>query len=435
MKVASISKVLKYYSTNNKSPKVDFKEAVLKSLPRDRGLYFPEVIPVFKQAELNELRKVTLPELGFAMMKPFVSGAISDECLLQLMKEVLNFEIPLKSVSENISVLELFHGPTYAFKDVGARFLARCLGEFSKEKKQETTILVATSGDTGGAVANGFYGVEGVNVIILYPSGKVSELQEQQLTTLGGNITALEVDGDFDLCQSMVKDAFLDKELNEALNLTSANSINIARWIPQAIYHAWMALQLEEPENTLIAVPSGNYGNLSAGMLAKKMGFPLGEFLACSNANDVVPRYIETSEYNVRPTIATYANAMDVADPSNFPRIQQLYHQSLDALRKDVSVFRMGDEQILASIKKCASETGYMLDPHGAIGYEGLKGKLKSGQMGVFLEIAHPVKFNPVMERALVESIALPSFAQDLMTKTKSSIRIKDYLKSFLLSQ
>ena len=426
---------MKYFSTNREAPSVGFQEAVIKSLPIDRGLYFPEQIPLFEEEKIAALKSASLPQLGFTMMQPFVQGMISDDRLGQIMEEVLNFEIPLKQVSDRIDVLELFHGPTYAFKDVGARFLARCLGEFSKHSDKETTILVATSGDTGGAVANGFYGVEGVNVIILYPSGKVSDLQEKQLTTLGGNITALEVEGDFDLCQAMVKDVFLDHELNTKYNLTSANSINIARWMPQSIYFAWMALQLEHSENTLIAVPSGNYGNISAGMLAKKMGFPLGNFLACSNANDVVPRYIETCEYKVKPTVPTHANAMDVSDPSNFPRIQQLYGHSFDALKKDVKGFRMGDEQILKTIKACYEENGYMLDPHGAIGYEGLKQMMKSGQKGVFLETAHPIKFSPVMEEALDQTLDLPDFASELMAREKESIKIKNDLKSYLMAQ
>ncbi len=426
---------MKFFSTNRKSKPVGFREAVIKSLPDDRGLYFPDVIPIFSADEVNRLKQSTLPEIGAAMMLPFVKDEIAENRLYEIMQEVLNFEIPVKRVSEHIDVLELFHGPTYAFKDVGARFLARCLGEFSKDSNKETTILVATSGDTGGAVANGFYGVEGVNVIILYPSGKVSDLQEKQLTTLGGNITALEIDGDFDRCQAMVKDAFLDAELNAKFNLTSANSINIARWMPQSIYYAWMGFQLDNPEDYLLAVPSGNYGNISAGMLAKKMGFPIGKFIACSNANDVVPRYIETCEYRVKPTIPTHANAMDVSDPSNFPRIQQLYGHSYDAIKGDVKGFRMGDEEILKTIHACAEVDSYTLDPHGAIGYQGLKQMLKKGQKGVFLETAHPIKFTPVMEKALNKPMSLPDFAIELMAKKKTSVKIKEDLKSYLMDQ
>jgi len=290
---------------------------------------------------------------------------------------------------------------------------------------------VATRGDTGGAVANGFYGVEGVKVVILYPSGKVSDLQEKQLTTLGGNISALEVDGDFDDCQALVKQAFLDEELNEKLSLTSANSINIARWMPQSIYYAWMLSQLDS-EDLLIAVPSGNYGNITAGMLAKKLGFPIGEFLACANANDVVPRYLETCQYDPKDTIATYANAMDVSKPSNFPRMLALYNHSFDALKKDVKGFSLTDAEILETVAQCKQETGYLLDPHGAIGYAGLKKHLKPGQKGVFLETAHPIKFAPTMAKALGEALPMPDFASELMTKQKVAKKIGKGYQEFV---
>jgi threonine synthase len=413
---------MQYYSTNRKSPKVGFKEAVINSLPSDNGLYFPESIPVLSTEVLKRFRGMSLPEIGFEMMKNFTSGIPEAELKL-ILEDVLSFEIPLVQVEEDIYSLELYHGPTYAFKDVGARFLARCLGYFSRSQDEEVSILVATSGDTGGAVANGFYGVAGVKVVILYPSGKVSDLQEKQLTTLGGNITALEVEGDFDDCQALVKQAFLDKELNEKLSLTSANSINIARWMPQSIYYAWMLTQIES-NDLLVAVPSGNYGNITAAMLAKRMGFPLGKFLACSNANDVVPRYLQTADYAPEPTIATYANAMDVSKPSNFPRMQELYDSSYQAIRADVSGFSLSDDEILQTISDCKQETGYLLDPHGAIGYAGLKQTLKPEQKGVFLETAHPIKFAPTMAKALGEELPMPDFAADLMTKEKESEKI-----------
>lgn len=428
---------MKYFSTNRESNLVSFKEAVINSLPADKGLYFPESILVLEPQTILNLKDASLPAIGFQMMKDLVQPDISESQLKDIVDDALSFEIPLVQVRENIFSLELFHGPTYAFKDVGARFLARCLGEFSKKEARETTILVATSGDTGGAVANGFYGVEGVKVIILYPSGKVSDLQEKQLTTLGGNVTALEIDGDFDACQALVKQAFLDEELNSKMNLTSANSINIARWMPQSIYYAWLSLQMDNPSEALIAVPSGNYGNVTAGMLAKRMGFPLGKFLVCSNANDVIPRYLKSSKYEVSPTVSTYANAMDVSDPSNFPRMLELYGHSFEGISQVVSGFTLHDEQILETIKQCHDETGYVLDPHGAIGYEGLKQNLKADQQGVFLETAHPIKFAPVMEKALANELKIPAFAEELMLKQKRSTKMtrefSDF-KDFLMS-
>lgn len=422
---------MKFFSTNRKAPKASFKQAVINSLPADNGLYFPESIPTLDKAVLEGFHSMSLPELGFEMMKPFATD-IPGPALKQILQEVLTFDIPFKQVTEDIYSLELFHGPTYAFKDVGARFLARCLGYFSQGSDREVTILVATSGDTGGAVANGFYGVEGVKVVILYPSGKVSDLQEKQLTTLGGNITALEVEGDFDDCQALVKQAFLDTALNQRLNLTSANSINIARWMPQSIYYAWLLSQIDTFNKLLISVPSGNYGNITAGMLAKRLGFPLGKFLACANANDVVPRYLETCQYEPKPTIATYANAMDVSKPSNFPRMLELYNHSFDALKNDVEGFSLTDREILQTIAQCQAESNYLLDPHGAIGYAGLKQRLKPGQTGVFLETAHPIKFAPTMAKALDKPLPMPDFAQDLMTKKKEAKKIGKGYKEFV---
>jgi len=424
---------MNYFSTNRKAPNAGFKEAVINSLPSDNGLYFPEQVAPLSEKVLANFRSMSLPELGFEMMKPFATDIPGEELKL-ILEDVLSFEIPLKQVEEDIYSLELFHGPTYAFKDVGARFLARCLGYFSEGAKEEVTILVATSGDTGGAVANGFYGVEGVKVVILYPSGKVSDLQEKQLTTLGGNISALEVDGDFDDCQSLVKQAFLDEDLNKQMKLTSANSINIARWMPQSIYYAWMCSQIAA-DDLVVAVPSGNYGNITAGMLARRLGFPVGNFMACSNANDVVPRYLKTCQYDPKPTIATYANAMDVSKPSNFPRMLELYNHSYDSLKKEVTGFSLTDAEILETIAQCKEATGYLLDPHGAIGYAGLKQQLKPGQKGIFMETAHPIKFAPTMAKALGEELTMPDFASDLMTRQKETKKMgkgyegfRDYL-------
>lgn len=420
---------MKYYSTNRKAPAVGFKEAVINSLPSDNGLYFPESIPTLSPEVLSDFTSLALPELGFEMMKPFATD-IPEADLFQILEEVLSFDIPVVQVEEDIYSLELYHGPTYAFKDVGARFLARCLGYFSQDQQEEVTILVATSGDTGGAVANGFYGVEGVKVVILYPSGKVSDLQEKQLTTLGGNISALEVAGDFDDCQALVKQAFLDKELNEKLSLTSANSINIARWMPQSIYYAWMLTQLAS-EDLLIAVPSGNYGNITAAMFSMRMGFPLSSFLACSNANDVVPRYLKTGGYEPEPTIATYANAMDVSKPSNFPRMQELYDGSYEAIKEDVRGFTLSDEEILQTIADCRRESRYLLDPHGAIGYAALKEHCKPGQRGIFLETAHPIKFAPTMAKALGQELHMPGFVTDLIKREKVADKIGKGFEEF----
>jgi threonine synthase len=418
---------MRYFSTNRKSPEVGFKEAVINSLPQDNGLYFPAQIPQlgFSTADLKSM---TLPEMGLAMMRPFIAE-IPEAELKSILEDVLSFEIPLVQVEEQIFSLELFHGPTLAFKDVGARFLARCLGYFNQQEARETTVLVATSGDTGGAVANGFFEVEGVKVIILYPSGKVSDLQEKQLTTLGGNITALEVDGDFDDCQAMVKQAFLDPALNRHLKLTSANSINIARWMPQSIYYAWLLQQINV-EKPLIAVPSGNYGNLTAALLGKIMGLPLGNFLACANANDVVPRYLASGTYAPEKTVATFANAMDVNNPSNFPRLLELYHHSLEDIRSEIKGFSLADDQILATLQDCWQQNHYLLDPHGAIGYAGLKQQLQPGQVGVFLETAHPIKFEPTIKLALGDNVELEALTE-LMGRTKQSLKISKAFEDF----
>jgi len=419
---------MKFYSTNRKSDAVGFRNGVVKSLPSDNGLYFPEVIPDINS--VYQASNLDLHSLGYEILKPFSEGDISNSKLAEIVEETLSFDIPLVGVSGGISALELFHGPTYAFKDVGARFLARCLGHFHENEDKEVTILVATSGDTGGAVASGFLGVDGVKVVILYPSGKVSALQEKQLTTQGQNIKALEVSGTFDDCQDLVKKAFLDQELNDHLNLSSANSINIARWIPQSIYHGWAALQVENLKT--VSVPSGNYGNLAAGVLAKKMGAPIQTFIAATNANDVVPRYLQSGKYEPKPTIATYANAMDVGKPSNFPRLLELYNNDFYSLKSDISGFTMSDSEILDTIDSSWIENSYLLDPHGAIGFKSIAQKEGNN---IFLETAHPCKFDDVI-RKIRSDYELPDFTSELMKKEKKAIAMNaefDLFKDYLL--
>jgi len=427
---------MKFYSTNGQSAPVSFKEAVIKSLPADKGLYFPEDIPELDFLFLETLDYYSTADIGYEVMRHYCSEDIPEEKLREILKDALDFPIPAVEVEKNIHSLELFHGPTYAFKDVGARFLARCLGYFNETENKEVTILVATSGDTGGAVASGFYEVPGVNVVILYPSGKVSDLQEKQLTTLGKNIRALEVKGTFDDCQAMVKRAFLDEDINSKLNLSSANSINIARWLPQSIYYFEGYKQLKK-NNPVFAVPSGNYGNITAGMLAKKMGLEIGRFIAGSNANDVVPRYLQDGNYDPKPTIPTLSNAMDVSDPSNHPRMLELHEKEFKAITKHVSGFTLTDEQTLEVMKECYDSHQYILDPHGAIGYASLKAGLQKKETGIFLETAHHSKFLSTVEKALDKQVELPDFVADLMQKQKQAELLEnDYeaFKAYLLS-
>ncbi|MFY0608434.1 MAG: threonine synthase [Cyclobacteriaceae bacterium] len=421
---------MKFYSTNGQSSHALFRDAVIKSLPADKGLYFPEQIIPLNAGFFDELKNLTLPEIGMAVMTQFCEEDIPTSKLEEILKGALDFPTPVVEVEKGIHTLELFHGPTYAFKDVGARFLARCLGYFNESNNQEVTILVATSGDTGGAVASGFYEVPGVNVIILYPSGKVSDLQEKQLTTLGKNISALEVKGNFDDCQAMVKRAFLDESINSKLNLSSANSINIARWLPQSLYYfdAYRQLPAEE---LVISVPSGNYGNITAGMLAKKMGLPIKRFIAASNANDVIPRYLQTEQYNPLPTVATVSNAMDVSDPSNHPRMLDLHDKLFADIKAHVSGFTLSDEETLKVMKECFDRNDYMLDPHGAIGYAALKEQLAANETGIFLETAHYSKFMPVVEKALSKTIPLPDFVGNLMQKEKVANLIENDYEAF----
>ena len=375
-------------------------------------------------------------EIAFEAIKQFVGTEIPEPELKQILRETLSFDFPLVQVEENVFSLELFHGATMAFKDVGARFMSRCLAYFNRDKDQKNTVLVATSGDTGGAVASGFLGVKGVDVIILYPSGKVSDIQERQLTTLGQNITALEVDGVFDDCQDMVKKAFLDDDVKYK-NLTSANSINIARWLPQMFYFFFAFKELKKYNKQLIvSCPSGNFGNICAGIMAKKLGLPLTHFVASTNANDTVPRFLENGIYDAKPSVATISNAMDVGNPSNFVRIQEMYNNDLKAFEKDFSSYTFTDEETKSAMKKIHLNSGYVAEPHGAVGYLGLKKELLNYQnaVGFFLETAHPIKFLDVVEPVLNVKLEIPKQIESVLNKEKISIKIKSYedLKSFL---
>lgn len=424
---------MKYYSTKQGVSSTSFREAVIKGLPDDNGLFMPAHIPKLDPGFLDNLQNETLSNIGFTVALPFVGSDVSEEKLYDIMGETLNFPLPVVHVHDNLFSLELFHGPTCAFKDVGARFLARCLSHFSDEK---VTVLVATSGDTGSAVANGFLGVPNVDVVILYPKGKVSHLQEQQLTTLDQNITALEVEGTFDDCQRMVKAAFLDKELNRKMKLTSANSINIARLIPQSFYYFWAKAQLHDHEKVTFSVPSGNYGNLTAGLLAKAMGLPISGFVAASNINDVVPAYLKHGLFDPKPSKQTISNAMDVGDPSNFGRMTEIYGQSWDQITNDISGYSFNDDDTKGVMKEVHKKYGYVLDPHGAIGYLGLKKQLeRSGGTGVFLETAHPAKFIDTVTE-VIGKIEIPERLSAYLKKEKKSHLVKNEfneLKSYLI--
>ncbi len=414
---------MNFYSTNNKEYSVSFREAVIEGLPADNGLFFPEYIPQLKSGFMNSFRSLSLPEIAHEVLAPYVTGDIPSNILQSILEETLNFEIPLVPVKKNISALELFHGPTLAFKDVGARFLARCLGHFALAADQKVTVLVATSGDTGSAVGHGFLNVPNVEVVILYPSGKVSPLQEKQLTTLGNNITALEINGNFDDCQNMVKQAFLDKTLRSELQLTSANSINVARWLPQSVYYFWAAVHAPKDKKLVISVPSGNYGNLTAGLLAKKMGLPIDHFIAASNANKIIPEYLHTGRFNPAPSIATLSNAMDVGNPSNFPRLLEVYDRVFENIKSQVSGTSYSDEQTKGTIRKVYESTGYLMDPHGAIGYLALEDfGLGDDESGIFLETAHPGKFDEVMNQILDFRISLPERLNERLSMQKHAI-------------
>jgi len=431
---------MKYFSLNHNSVPTDFPTAVRSGLAPDRGLYFPESIPAIPSGVIDTLDQQDPLELCFLAIAPFVGGSIPDETLHKIIAETLDFTFPITPITNNIGSLELFHGPTLAFKDVGARFMARCLGYFNSQKKEKLTVLVATSGDTGGAVADGFLGVDGIDVVILYPKGKVSTIQEKQLTTLGQNVVALEVDGVFDDCQDMVKTAFLDQQIKDVRPLTSANSINVARWLPQMFYYILAVRSLIAQQKKIVfSVPSGNFGNLCAGMMAQQMGFPIHHFVASNNRNKAVVNYLDSGVYEPKPTIQTLSNAMDVGAPSNFIRIQKIMNNDLIKLRKLLTGFSYTDDETKKAIKELFDDHNYMADPHGAVGYLGLKDYLaqeQDDQYGVFLETAHPVKFLDVVEDTLKTTVPVPERIAALMEKEKQSVPIQNYeeLKAYLLS-
>jgi threonine synthase len=425
-----------YYSLNNKSEKVTFQQAVIQGLAPDKGLYFPEHLKKLSDIFFQNIEDLSNEEIAYEAIKQFVGEEIPEDELKQILKETLCFDFPLIKIEEDIFSLELFHGPTMAFKDVGARFMSRCLAYFNRNIDQQNTVLVATSGDTGGAVASGFLNVKGVEVVILYPSGKVSDIQERQLTTLGQNITALEVNGFFDDCQDMVKQAFLDADLKYK-NLTSANSINIARWLPQMFYFFFAYKELKKYNKPLImSCPSGNFGNICAGIIAKKLGLPIAHFVASTNANDTIPRFLEVGNYHPKPSIATISNAMDVGNPSNFVRIQELYNNDLNAFEKDFSSFSFSDEATKKAMINIFARSLYVAEPHGAIGYLGLKTQMEITKncIGVFLETAHPIKFLDVVEPVLSIKLKIPPQIKSVLNKDKVKIKIKNYqeLKAFL---
>ena len=419
---------MKYYSLNQQSPKVSFKEATIKGQAPDKGLYFPEMLPRLQKNWIDAIGNKSNATIAFDVIKPYVGNDIPEDQLRQIVEETINFPTPLVKINDNIFSLELFHGPTLAFKDIGARFMSRCLGYFAKERSEKITVLVATSGDTGGAVANGFYEVDGVDVVILYPSGKVSSVQEKQLTTLGKNIHALEVNGSFDDCQRMVKQAFADETLTQKRLLTSANSINVARWLPQQFYYFFAYKQWSQKESPpVFSVPSGNFGNICAGMLAHISGLPAAHFIAACNTNDVVPRYLHSGEYEVKPAIPTISNAMDVGDPSNFVRVLQLFDHHFISLKEKLSGYTITDTETKDTIKRVKQETGYLPDPHGAVAYLGLERYLERHlqQKGIFLETAHPVKFYDVVEPVTGEKIAIPPSIESILQRPKQSIVIE----------
>ncbi|MFA9290141.1 MAG: threonine synthase [Solirubrobacteraceae bacterium] len=416
---------MNYYSLNGDTTKVNFREAVLNSIAPDKGLYFPEDISKLSPSIIKDITQLTKHELCYEAIKQFVGDCIPKEKLISIIQETLNFETPVKKVNNEISVLELFHGPTLAFKDVGARFMAKCLGYFLENSNKEITVLVATSGDTGGAVAHGFYKVKGIKVVILYPKGKVSNIQEKQLTTLGENIYAFEVEGDFDDCQNIVKQAFIDKEINKQFNLTSANSINVARWLPQMFYYLNALQQVDQSKETIFSVPSGNFGNICAGIMAQNIGIKINHFIAATNNNNVVTRFLDSNLYQPLKTIPTISNAMDVSDPSNFVRIQKIYSNYLN-LKEHLTSYSFNDLETRNSVKSVFENDKYMMDPHGAVAFMGVKKYLEGKEItqtnNVFLETAHPVKFIEVVEDILNIKVKISTELQDLVKKDKKTI-------------
>ena len=455
---------MEYYSTNHKAPHASLEKAVVKGLAEDRGLYMPEHIYPLPKVFFDNISEMSFKDIAYNVAANFFGEDVDNDALMDIVYDTLSFDCPIVKVEDNIYSLELFHGPTLAFKDVGARFMARLLQYFIRGKEQEVNVLVATSGDTGSAVANGFLGVEGIHVYVLYPKGKVSQIQESQFTTLGQNITAIEVDGVFDDCQALVKNAFMDKELNQHMRLTSANSINVARFLPQAFYYfnafaqikkEMVSGKLSNEKSLVMCVPSGNFGNICAALFGHAMGLPFNRFIAANNANDIFYKYLQTGTYEPKPTKATLANAMDVGDPSNFARIIDLYSRNEEqgarsesvvlsaeethkAITSLISGATYNDEQIKETMRHCYKETGYILDPHGACGYQALKDNLKPGEIGVFCETAHPAKFKEKVDDILGTDIDIPERLAAFMKGTKQSIQMsKDFadFKQYLLSQ
>ena len=431
---------MQYYSTNKQSAVADFKEATIQGLAPDNGLYYPEKIPELSKDFISNIASLSKEEIAFTVIQPYVGNTIPEAVLRRIVAETIYFDFPLVKVTEDIFSLELFHGPTLAFKDVGARFMSRCLGHFVAGDDREITVLVATSGDTGGAVASGFLNVEGVNVVILYPSGKVSSVQEQQLTTLGNNICAIEVDGNFDDCQRMVKEAFADEELNKELFLTSANSINVARWLPQQFYYFYAYQQWADKNNPpVVSVPSGNFGNICAGLVAYVSGLPVKHFIAACNANNAVADYLQSGIFNAKPAVATISNAMDVGNPSNFVRILELFQHQYPAIKNIMSGYSITDDDTRTTLREVYEKYHYLSDPHGAVAFNALQQYLSNhaGDKGIFLETAHPVKFYDVVEPIIQQKVAIPEAIKGIMSKKKESILMTpsyNMLKEYLLS-
>lgn len=433
---------MKYYSTNHKAPVATLHEAVVKGLAGDSGLYMPECLYKLPESFFDSIQDMPFNEIAKIVAMAFFGEDVEEDELNRIVDDTLQFDCPVVSVADNIFSLELFHGLTLAFKDVGGRFMARLLQYFiRKEGREEVNVLVATSGDTGSAVANGFLGVEGINVYVLYPKGKVSKIQESQFATLGQNVTAIEVDGVFDDCQALVKKAFMDEELNAHMKLTSANSINVARFLPQSFYYFNAYARMKEAgkaDNLVVCVPSGNFGNITAGLFAKEMGLPISRFIAANNANDVFYKYLQTGEYVPMASVQTVANAMDVGNPSNFARILDMYDADVEKIRKVVSGAAYTDSMILDAMKSCYDECGYILDPHGACSYRALKESLKDGETGVFLETAHPAKFKDTVERAIGAEVEIPSRLAEFMKGEKKSVAMAadfESFKSFLMAR
>lgn len=433
---------MKYYSTNKKAPLATLHEAVVKGLAGDRGLYMPERINKIPKEFFDNIQKMSFQEISYKVATAFFGEDVEADALKKIVYDTLSFDCPIVKVTDSIYSLELFHGPTLAFKDVGARFMARLLQYFIRQEgKEDVNVLVATSGDTGSAVANGFLGVEGIHVYVLYPKGKVSKIQESQFTTLGRNITAIEVDGVFDDCQALVKSAFMDDELNHHMKLTSANSINVARFLPQAFYYfnAYARMKQEgKADNMVMCVPSGNFGNITAGLFGHEMGLPIKRFIAANNANDIFYKYLQTGKYEPKPSRQTIANAMDVGDPSNFARVYDLYGGNHDKITSYISGATYTDDQIRKTMAACYKTNGYILDPHGTCGFRALSEGLKPGETGVFCETAHPAKFKDTVEPVIGTKIDIPTRLAEFMKGTKQSVKMsKDFasFKKFLMQE